>query len=287
MSQRGRRDDRGREDLSRRDFIERSATAAALGLLLPACSGGDGPWDAGAEGGADGDTFPDSDQDIPLPDCFTDELPEDPYDDCRVVRVHDSRVSDFGFGDEEVCWQHIDGEVIRGMLDAAILELSRADTINEAWAALLPGDLSAARIAVKVNLNGDEHRFINNSPAMMIALAASLIEAGAVAENITMFDVSRGFPGPYRDAILAEVPGLALQGGGEVEQHETERVAAPSMVREDGTHISCPAPVRLLEADHFINLHVMKGHFGGATGAMKNLFGLARNVWNTFHGRGD
>ncbi len=281
-----------KKELSRREFIEAGSAVAAAGLLLSACSDsdGNGPLDGGGDGdidsGVDGDMTHDADSDT-TPGCLMEELPEDPYEDPRIVRVYDRRVSSYTFGEDEICWEALDGEVMREMLDSAIIELACASTIGDAWQALLPGDLETALISVKVNLNGDEHHFINNSPAMMIALASSLVEAGAVAENITFFDVSRGFPGAYREPMLAQHPNLQLYGGGEVSLHESEIVEAPSMVLEDESHITCPTPVTLVEADHFINLHVMKGHFGGATGAMKNLFGLARNVYSTFHGRGD
>lgn len=277
----------GKHELSRREFIEAGSAAAAAGLLLPACSDGSGLADGGADGGLDGDTW-DGDGDLThTPDCASDELPEDAYADCRVVRVHDRRVSSYTFAEEAACWEAIDGEVIREMLDAAIVEIARAATIGEAWQALLPGDLATAVISVKVNLNGDQQHFVNNSPAMMSALVSSLVEAGAAAENITLFDASRRFQGVYRDPILAAHPNVQLYGGGDVALHPSEIVAAPSMVRADGSHISCPTPVSLVEADHFINLHLMKGHNGGGTGAMKNLFGLARSVWDTFHGRED
>ena len=283
--------------LSRRDLIEQGSAVVAAGLLLSSCP--DGGPDAGPDGALpdgdgdlDGDAEPDGDAESDGDAdggtaCSPGELPDDPYEDCRVVRVYDRRVTTYAFGEDEVCWQHIDAGVIREMLDAALIELARVASIGEAWRALLLGDLGSARIAVKANLNGDEPHFINTSPAMMIALSSSLVEAGAVAENITIFDVSRRFPGVYRDSVLAAVPGLVLLGGGDVPLHETEVVAAPTLVLEDGSHVTCAAPVCLVEADHFVNLHVLKGHFGGSTGSMKNLFGLARNVMNTFHGRGN
>ncbi len=277
--------------LTRRDFIEQGSAATALGLLLPACSDDPDPGDGGvhdadtSNGDADGDSG--GDADISLPECATDVLPEDTYEDCRVVRIYDRSVTDYSFGADEVCWEHIDGNVMRQMLEAAIIDIARASTIEEAWQALLPGDLSTALIAVKINLNGDEHQFLNNSPAMICALASSLIDAGAVAENMTFFDVSRNFATVYREAIETEMTGLSLLGGDGVPLHDTELVEAPTMVLEDGSHVAVSTPSCLVEADHFINLHVLKGHSGGATGAMKNLFGLARNVYRTFHGRGD
>jgi len=176
------------------------------------------------------------------------------------------------------------------MLEAALCDLARQPTIAEAWAALLPAEVVAipdARIAVKVNLNGDEPSFVNTSPAMIIALARSLAAVGVPLESLTFFDHSREFPAVYRDPVEAAVPGVVLLGRSEVEVDDAVQLAAPSMVLEDGSTVSVPVPVCVVEADHLLNVHVLKGHFGGATGSMKNLFGFARNVYGTFHGRDD
>jgi len=281
----------GGKRISRRKFIQGASAAAAAGALLPACGNETPAADSGPDGLLDGDPWPDGDLtpdgDVgPDGDTDDDVLPEDGYADRRVVRVYDRRVTSYGFEADEACWQAIDPNVLREMLERGLVELARQPSIAAAWRALLPGDLGSAAIAIKVNMNGDDPGFINTSPAMVIALAGSLIDAGASAERLTFFDCSRAYHEPYREAIRAVLPDVVLLGGGEVELHETEIITASSMLREDATAVTVPAPVCLVEADHLLNVHMLKGHFGGATGAMKNLFGLARNVGATFHGSG-
>lgn len=261
-------------DPTRREFIEGAMAATAAGILLPGCE---------PAGGPSGNHPPINA--TPIPELQLVAMPEDPYEDRRVVRVYDRRMTDYAFGEDEICALHVDPEVTQVMLEAALVNLARAETIEEAWAALLPGDLSTAKVAVKVNLNGDNPEFINTSPGMVIALARSLNAQGVPFENMTFFDRSRGFHAAYRDAIASAVPGVATLGADGVAVHETETLTAPSQVLEDGTSVTVPMPLCVVEADHFINLHMLKGHSGGATGSMKNLFGFARNVWNTFHGQ--
>lgn len=264
--------------LSRREFVATTVAAATAGAILPRCGSG---------GGSSGNTLPINATPIP-PEQLT-SLPFDPYVDRRVVRAYDRHVTSYSFGETEVAPLLVDADVLRGMLETSLCDLAREESIDEAWSALLPteGGLSEARIAVKINLNGDEPEFINTSPAMVIALATSLTDSGVPLESITFFDRSRGVHQCYREAIDAAVPGAILLGADEVSVDESVRIEATSMVLPDGGILWVPAPVCLVEADHLINVHVLKGHFGGATGAMKNLFGLARNVWDTFHGRDD
>jgi hypothetical protein len=261
-------------DPTRRQFLEGAAAATAAGLLLPGC---------GPSGGESGSHPPINA--TPIPDLQLIAMPDDPYEDRRVVRVYDRRMTTYEFSEEETCALTVDADVTQEMLEAALVELARAETIAEAWAALLPGDLATARIAVKVNLNGDRPEFINTSPGMVIALARSLEAQGVPRESLTFFDRSRGYHSAYRDLIQAAVPGVITIGGNDVPVHETEVLQAPTQVLEDGSCVSVPMPLCVVEADHFINLHMLKGHSGGSTGSMKNLFGFARDVWATFHGQ--
>lgn len=264
--------------ITRRTFLETTALATTAGALLPHCSGN------GGGGSGDHPTINAS----PIPAEQFSTMPPDPYDDRRVVRVYDRRVTDYGFSEDEISALTVDPNVLTTMLEAGLLEIARASTVEEAWSNLLPGPpLQEARIAFKVNLNGDEPEFINSSPAMVIALCRSLTALGVQQESMTFFDRSRAYHPSYQERIWQEFPDVRLLGANEVTVDDSVTIEAPSMVLEDGSHILVEAPSCLVEADHFINVHVLKGHFGGSTGAMKNLFGLARGVYSTFHGRSD
>jgi hypothetical protein len=266
----------GEHGPSRREFLEAASTAAVASLLWRGCD---------PDFGASGDSPPINAS--PIPEEQRTRMPADAYEDRRVVRVHDQRATGYSFGETENAALEVRADVVLEMLEAGIAQMARTTSSRGAWAALLPGDLATARVAVKVNMNGDEPHFLNTSPAMVVALAQSLVAAGVSAENILFFDRSRRFHEVYREAIDAAVPGLALLGADEVETDPAAVITAGSMLLGDGRPVSVPAPRALVEADHLINVHLLKGHFGGSTGSMKNLFGLARDVWGTFHGRSD
>lgn len=265
--------------LSRRDFVTGTAAAATACVIAPSCE--NEGW------GASGNSSPVNATPVPQEQLTV--LPDDPYEDRRVVRAYDRRVTSYSFSGDQVAPLLVDADIIRDMLEASVCDLARETAIDAAWTALLPceGGLSTARIAVKVNFNGDLPEFINTSPALIIALARSLMDVGVSSESLTFFDRSRGVHESYREVVEAAAPGLRLHGANEVSVDEGVRVEASSMVLSGGEQVGVPAPTCVVEADHLINMHVFKGHFGGATGAMKNLFGLARNVWDTFHGRDD
>lgn len=135
-------------------------------------------------------------------------LPRDPYADNRVVRVYDGEVSDYAFDSSRTFWDCIDQKKLANMLSRAVRELSGQQKLRAGWRAILSGvsdtDLSQKKIAVKVNFNNTIQRLdtsLNNTPAMMIVLAKSLIQAGVKEENISFFDMSRPFPPLYAQQI--------------------------------------------------------------------------------------
>ncbi|MDP7111926.1 MAG: DUF362 domain-containing protein [Myxococcota bacterium] len=74
----------------------------------------------------------------------------------------------------------------------------------------------------------------------------------------------------------------------DVPPSESEVLTFPSLIdAESAAPLEIRVPTPVVEAQHLIDLHLLKGHFGGVTGALKNMFGLARDVWDTVHGSRD
>jgi hypothetical protein len=248
--------------LTRRDFIHSSATALAAGAVLANL-----PQSLFAEG-------------VPFE--------HDPYNDNTVVRVYDPSVSSFVFGTTEknFYYRTFDIGKLQHMLETGLLQLSGAATPDAAWRKLLPGLSTASKIAVKININcaheleGDHGAHWasapNTSPSMMAALAKSLEKAGIPQQNVTFFDRSRTFEKEWKADLFAQCPNVLAQGLKEVAGSGT------SIVLSNGLpSIEIPQPV--MAADYLINLHLFKKHYSGATGAMKNLLGLADNVGKIAH----
>jgi len=81
------------------------------------------------------------------------------------------------------------------MLDKTLKTLSDENKVNKAWNKVLTGlpngKIQGKKVIVKVNFNNtirDINTVLNNSPAMIMALAQSLIDAGISESNITIFD---------------------------------------------------------------------------------------------------
>lgn len=212
----------------------------------------------------------------------------DPYNDKTVVRVYDPLVSSFVFGksDRNFYYRTFDVTRLEAMLGAAIGRISGAGTVAEAWRMIMPGVSSTSKIAVKINincshqLNGDHGAFWtsapNTSPSMMAALTKSLAQAGVRQESITFFDRSRTFEKEWKADLAARCPNVVALGSNEVGASHT------SIALSEGLpEVEIPQPV--MEADYLINLHLMKKHYSGVTGAMKNLLGLAGNVGRIAH----
>lgn len=212
----------------------------------------------------------------------------DPYNDKTVVRVYYPLVSSFVFGTSDINFYYRTFNIKRleAMLGTALRQITGAKTVPAAWRMIIPGVSSSSKIAVKVNincsheLNGDHGAFWasapNTSPSMMAALTKSLEQAGLRQENITFFDRSRTFEKEWKADLHAQCPAVLSQGGGEVAASGTSIVLNNSLPSVD-------IPLPVMNADYLINLHLLKKHYSGTTGAMKNLLGLAGNVGRIAH----
>lgn len=239
--------------LSRRKFVGATAQAAAVGLLAP--------------------------------NALPQRLPASPwepdgYNHKVVVRIYDPAVAEnYSFG-TPYYWRTFDAARLQTMLDAAILQLAGAPTPGQAWRRILPGVDGSSRIVVKANLNNTAREWkaaaLNTSPAMMIALARSLNQAGVRNQNLTILDCSRHLPDEMKADILAGAPGLNLVTG-------PQPASAAAVEMPYGGPYAIPQVV--LDADFLISAHLMKKHDGGQTGAMKNFFGMKADGKVTFaHG---
>ncbi len=217
-----------------------------------------------------------------------------PYDDNKVVRVYDNKVSDFDFSENKVFWKSINVSVLATMLSRSLIELSGEKSENAAWKKILTGnknrDVAGKKLAVKINFNNtgkDINKNLNNSPAMIVVLAKSLIYAGVSEEDILIFDCSRPFPEAFKSEVRSH--GLAkvqMKGKGE-ELPESGKTIFLSdnkgLMRNDKPRDQYPIPQCLMDADYLINLHLVKIHETGVTGAMKNLYGISQNVSHYMH----
>ena len=218
----------------------------------------------------------------------------EPYDDNKVVRVYDRKVSNYDFTGTGVYWKTIDEDVLRQMLVKGLTEISGEKNEAKAWKKILAGgekaDLSGKKIAIKVNFNNtirDCHTTLNNSPAMIGVLSHSLLEAGMKQENICFFDCSRPFPEEFKTEVRQKnLDKILMLGANDLlpESKQTIFLSDNQGFPLNGKPTDqFPIPQCLMDADYLINLHLVKIHMPGVTGAMKNLFGLSKDVHPYMH----
>ncbi len=221
----------------------------------------------------------------------------DPYSDYRVVRVYQPEVSDFRFEESGIYWKRLDEEVLSQMFSRSLSVITGHSGTSEAWGLILTGraivDLWDKKIAIKVNFNNtgrDIHTTLNNSPAMMSVLAKSLISAGVKEENICFFDCSRPFPDIFKDELRKNNLSKLQLTGNQTPFNPSEKSILLSDNKgqlRDGRQVErFPVPRLLIESDYLLNLHLVKIHQTGVTGAMKNLFGIAERPGFYVHHQG-
>jgi uncharacterized protein (DUF362 family) len=178
----------------------------------------------------------------------------------RVVSVTDGAVwSGAGWTDAD-----LDAGALRSMLVRTLTELTETSDANAALGSLLPGLGPATRIAIKVNA---VNAYLPSHPKLVLALAGLLVEAGASADNITLFDRS--------DAELSRC-GYAVNAAAGLKVHGSDHpgvgmAAEPVALSETSVRLS-----RILteRCDHLISLPVLKNHpMAGATLSLKNQLG--------------
>ncbi len=184
-------------------------------------------------------------------------------------------------------FDRINEAAVRRLLAAGLRELTAQSSTRAAWLALLPDFRSDDRITVKVNLNNASYneRITTNrmdqSAAMINTVVDSLVTSLGVAEHqITVADPSRWIHPviikqrcPYRRVKWVDSRTKNLW-----DQREQVQFTRDQPVRPEGRPELPERGVFHLarvytEADHIINLCLLKNHGCGITGAMKNHFG--------------
>ena len=233
------------------------------------------------------------------PNVISTEFTADPYEDNRVVRIYDEKVTDYDFNDNTsaAAYQSIDKKVLRTMLVRSLYEISGQQNEIAAWKKIMTGtetgSLDDKKVTIKVNFNATIQKIpnaFNNSPAMIIVLAQSLEQAGFKQGNISFFDCSRPFPDDFKAEIRAAGLGkIRLQGNKDGMKFSDKMIFLSDnkdFMRDEKRTDEMPVPQILIDADYYINLHLLKIHSAGVTGALKNHFGFAENVSFFMHNKG-
>lgn len=237
--------------LDRREFLIIS-TAAALGAAGSCLPHVEGDWDSCSEG---------TPQPPPPPSPRVVEVYRPDAVDEQAGKINEARVAE--------------------MFRAGLLSLTGRDSVGEGWAQILAGWQAGQKISLKVNaLNAD----VPTSPALILAVVGSLLDAGFPAGDIYVWD--RTVRELERAGITRERLGVEARGT----VYSSTKPEGPGYEREpvclSGRKIYLS---RLLtrETAHLINLAVMKNHFATKfTACLKNHYGSFSRPYD-FHADSD
>ena len=198
----------------------------------------------------------------------------------RVAWAHDPQAVAWNGGNPWWNPENYDEGRVLAMVRRAVESVGGTGSASESWREILGANADGLRVAIKCNMNGsgafdDSHTgetdLSYTNPVLLKCLLRSLVEdAGVVAANVTVFDVSRIFP-DYMVSLCTEgsLSGVRFVGRDGVEPDED----APVTWSGDVSGPRCYLPTCLTEADRLINLASLKGHSYGITLCGKNHFG--------------
>ena len=229
----------------------------------------------------------------------------------RVVRVHSSQATREWDYSANAPWDHtveltkeqpgkikeryydyIDKKVVAVMLDRGLRELTGERTSSAAWKKLLPGIHARQRVTLKLNVNNasfDEtittNRMDTTMPLVNAVLEGLIGGLGIDERNVTLLDAKRWF----HPVIMK---GRCQYSGVRWVDSRTpdlwDKSESVKFTRDDpapGGNFWMPRAYT--EADHIINLCLMKNHGCGITGAMKSHFGSIPSPKCLHDGLGD
>ena len=197
----------------------------------------------------------------------------------RVVSVHDSRATNWDY-QTGYHWQYIDQELVDDMVARGVKALTgRANTVD-AWNDLIPYQ-PGEEVVIKLNFNNAGCSGYNNQidgyPEPVNAVIDGLTSIGVPPGNIWITDPSRVVPARFRERITnPDVQYYAAGDCGDPNSH------AVGYVDPDSPHASvaqCPAGDKIrpsqvfVDAEHLINIPILKSHGPYITLALKNHYG--------------
>lgn len=198
----------------------------------------------------------------------------------RVVHIRSNAAHSWaGAQQSPAYWNYANPTAIDEMTDQGLMALTNTSSPEAAWQALLPGNISGKKVAIKVNFNSvtlcsESQGCIDAVYEPVGSLVRGLKNRGVDPANIWIYDAIK--PIPERFAARARIDGVLTFG----EQRDKAAFTGPAVqFFAPGGVIAPDASNRLsnilVETDYLINMPILKQHngAGGFTGSFKNHFG--------------
>ncbi len=207
--------------------------------------------------------------------------------------VEPSSLEDINSGKyrRERYYDYMNEPVILRMFKQGLTEFADTDSTKKAWLKVLKNYKTGNKITIKINLNNASYNEqvttnrLDQSVPLINSIVGSLIESLSVLEgNITVADPSRWIH-PHifiKRSPFKKIKWLDGRSRDLWDTRETVRFTQDKPVRpEQHNPKKRPLPDKVnffiakiyTEADHIINVCLLKNHGCGVTGAMKNHFG--------------
>ncbi len=198
----------------------------------------------------------------------------------RVVSVYDSNATDYdyitGFH-----WEYVNQNVVNNMMAQGVMALTGKTNTEAAWKELIPYQ-SGEKVLIKFNFNNSRDcegydNKIDPLAETANAIIDGLISIGVPGDKIWFTDPSRKIPEKFREGIINPYiqyySHLSCTG---LNYHIIDYIDPKSPAASTAT---CPAGEKILpsqifvEADHLINVPILKSHGEYVTLALKNHYG--------------
>ena len=179
---------------------------------------------------------------------------------------------------KERYFDYINENVVAEMLERGLKELTEAHSVYESWKLLLPGFSVTDRVTIKLNLNNATYNpaLTNNRMDQTMPLVNSildhLVKVMSIPEKqITLLDAKR-WVHPVIIKGRCKFPDVQWVDSTATDRWDpSESVIFSKQSPKPGGQFWMPRAYT--QAEHIINLCLMKNHGCGITGAMKNHFG--------------
>lgn len=193
---------------------------------------------------------------------------------------------------KERYYDYINQDVLGGMLDRGLRELTDARSAAVAWRKLMPGLSTNDKIVLKMNMNNASfdpgvttNRMDQTMPLVNAILDHLVVGLGIPQAQITLLDASRWFhPVIMKDRCrFPDVRWVDSTAEDLWDRNESATFTKDDPLPDGNFWM----PKAYTQSDHIINLCLMKNHGCGITGAMKSHFGSIPSPKCLHEGLGD
>jgi len=210
----------------------------------------------------------------------------------KVIRIYNPKATFWDYKTKPYT-NFINENIVNQMLKVGLCTFTETKSVKEAWQKLMPTYKNGDKIAIKPNLNAlhlGHEKNITATPTVINSVIHSLInDLGVPPSNIYVYDLCVNaekikqflkYPvnciGKSTGSILDRIK-LGLHIGLNTSDPSACIDMRHPIYDTDGTQVYCYIPKVVTQADHLINIPILKAHqFVLITCAFKNHFGTVR-----------